>query len=44
MQIDHSVVPPIPNIEPPPTLQARKSDIASLKNALAIKKMSAPLN
>jgi hypothetical protein len=44
LQIDQSVDPPIPNIEPPPTLQACKSDIASRKNALAFKKMSAALN
>jgi hypothetical protein len=38
LQIDQSVVTPIPNIEPPPPLQANRSDIASGKNALAFNK------
>jgi hypothetical protein len=38
LQIEHSVDPPIPNSEPPPSLQASKSDIASRKNALALYK------
>jgi hypothetical protein len=44
MEIDQSLVSSIPNIEPPPTIQAGKSDIASRKNACASKKMSETLN
>jgi hypothetical protein len=36
LQIDHSVVPPIPNIEPQAALEATESDIASGQNTWAL--------
>jgi hypothetical protein len=41
LQIDHSLVPPIPNIEPQAALQAYNSDIASGQNAWAFYTMTA---
>jgi hypothetical protein len=36
MQINHSDVPPIPNIEPQAILETTESDIASGQNAWAL--------